>query len=178
MTKRNKKILLTVLLGIVLLLLGSSIFFLHTKSTRPKLPKEMGITITKDCKILESYDDHDKFLGDGVRYLVLQYSNDQIEKEIREAEHWHTLPLSKNLETFLGRTKGLFENIYPDKTLPLPEKGYYFFMDRFTEDFRSKDNQNKVSFDDSKLLERHAYNSTLAIFDAEKNILYYYEIDT
>lgn len=174
MSKRKKRLLFW---GIALLLLGSGIFFLNTQRP-PKLPKEMEITIPKDCKILEDFDSHGGLLGDGVRCLVIQYPGEEVEQKIREAEHWHTLPLTENLEEFVARSSGLLENIYPDKKLPLPENGYYFFMDRFLEDYRDKDSQSKVSFDDGKLLERHAYNSTLAIFDAEENILYYYEIDT
>lgn len=45
------------------------------------------------------------------------------------------------------------------------ENGYWFFNDR--------NNQKSL-----ELLERSSFNFTLAIFDADTNILYVYELDT
>jgi hypothetical protein len=57
-----------------------------------------------------------------------------------------------------------------NQDIPEITNGYYYFYDRFED---SSDPLN-----DSELLERSSYNFTLAIYDADSQILYYCEVDT
>ena len=54
--------------------------------------------------------------------------------------------------------------------IPQIENGYYYFLDRHS---RSVD-----SYDDSDVLDRYSFNFTIAIYDADNDILYYVEFDT
>ncbi|HZK33691.1 MAG TPA: hypothetical protein VFD33_00085 [Bacillota bacterium] len=56
-------------------------------------------------------------------------------------------------------------NFADEVGMPKVENGYWFFNDRHKE----------VS---ENLLERHSFNSTLAIPDTDSNVLYVYVLDT
>ena len=50
------------------------------------------------------------------------------------------------------------------------KNGYYYFLDRHSE--------SKDRYDSSDLNNRFSWNFTLALLDVDKNIIYYYELDT
>lgn len=122
----------------------------------------LGVSIT-DGILLQSEDSHGGFLGDGLAYAEVRCSLD-----MPESEYWHELPLSDDLSKLISRNGLLDSGAGRSLAPPETENGYYFFMDEFDGD----------SPDDSQVLGRHSYNFTLAIYDADSNVLYYYELDT
>ena len=50
------------------------------------------------------------------------------------------------------------------------ENGYYFFEDRHSE--------SKDSADDSEMFYRNSYNFSIAVYDTDNHIFYYFELDT
>lgn len=115
-----------------------------------------------DGVLLTSEDSHGGFLGDGLAYAEIRCN-----LEIPDSEYWHPLPLSDTLTELTARNGLLTAD---GRSLAPPEirNGYYFFMDEF----------DGKSPDDSQLLGRYSYNFTLALYDADTNMLYYYELDT
>ena len=83
------------------------------------------------------------------------------------------MPLSANLEYVIygGERNGTTRRgLNEEAKIPVIENGYYMFMDRSSE---STDNT-----DDSMLLSRYSFNFTIAIYDTDTDILYYFEYDT
>ena len=122
-----------------------------------------------DGVILESYDDHSGFHGDGTMYAVLEFSDDAFEQAISNSSGWHMLPLTDNLEILVYGIRNPEAAIGPfiGTTMPKVEKGYWYFSDR-----------QGMTSDDRRILQRGAYNYTIAIYDADRDKLYYCEYDT
>ena len=90
--------------------------------------------------------------------------SDAIENELANNEHWHELPLPFEINLALsGGVKG-------ELGIPDVESGYYFFYDRFPE--------AADPYDLSELNERAASNYTIAVYDADENVMYVAELDT
>ena len=122
------------------------------------------------------------FNGDGNTYVVLNFSDNPITEEIKEKENWKQLPLTENLATIIyggekdGKQIDAFVCDYDGgaKTgiplIPQIENGYYYFKDRHLD--------AKDIYDDSKIFERESYNYTIAIYDEDTNLLYFWSEDT
>ena len=155
-----KRILLLI---IILLLCGCSI--------NGKINEKIEIK-NNNCKIKESVDTHDGFLGDGEYFAKIEC------KDLKESElsnHWRKLPMSKTIIDVLSipfcddrGCKNFYEryNISNDVNM----KGYYFFYDRYS---KYDDRYNEYSLDT-----RASYNFDVAIYDIENNVIYYYKLDT
>jgi len=98
-------------------------------------------------------------------------------EELENNTSWSKLPLTDNLNIAVYGKKTISESIGPfvindkgDACFPLVDNGYYFFLDRNSE---SKDEK-----DDTNLLNRNSFNFTVAIYDIDKKVLHYYELDT
>ena len=65
---------------------------------------------------------------------------------------------------------GTLSPLFPEGSVPLVERGCWFFLDRH--------DQATDPADDSGLHDRYSWNFTAAIFDADTNVLYYLELDT
>ena len=119
--------------------------------------------------VVNSYDDHSGFHGDGTSYVVLSFENEELEQGIAAPGGWNHLPLTENLETLIYGTRTDAETIGPfiGITMSKAEKGYWYFYDRQGE-----------TADDSNVLNRGSFNYTFALYDAEKDLLYYCEYDT
>ena len=119
--------------------------------------------------VVNSYDDHSGFHGDGTSYVVLSFENEELEQGISAPGGWNHLPLTENLETLIYGTRTDTEAIGPfiGITMSKAEKGYWYFYDRQGE-----------TTDDSNVLNRGSFNYTFALYDAEKDLLYYCEYDT
>lgn len=111
--------------------------------------------------VVEEQDTHGGFHGDGSYYLVLDCSN-HAEAALNIVERWNKLPLSENLDMF----------IYGEEVAQLPriENGYYCFQDRHPEAINPSD--------DSELFSRWSFNFSLAVYDSDTNMFYYFEFDT
>lgn len=93
-----------------------------------------------------------------------QEQSEKVKISIMRNEHWRKLPLP---EILIDAT-GTF-----DKELKIPEieNGYWFYLDRNSE-ATDKYNENDMYNG------RYSYNYSIAVFDSDANILYYYELDT
>lgn len=128
----------------------------------------------KDFVVVEELDTHGGFQGEGSYYLALDCSENK-EKSHKIIKDWNKLPLSKNLNYIMyGEVKdglvygfALAEN---EANIPKIENGYYMFEDRHLESNDSRD--------DTELLDRHSYNFSIAIYDCDTDIMYYFEYDT
>lgn len=127
----------------------------------------------KDFDVVEELDTHGGFHGDGSYYLILDCSENK--KEALELiKYWKKLPLSENLELIMfgGEREGITYgyNLSEEAKMPKVENGYYFFQDRSSESTNSED--------DSELLNRYSFNFSIAVYDSDTDILYYFEFDT
>ena len=118
--------------------------------------KDLGISLSGGT-ILSFEDTHGGFLGDGETFLTAAFA------ELPEwLEDWTPLPLTENLARV---NSSLAADFFPDI-----QQGRYFFRDRHAD--------SADPSDDSDLFSRASWNFSLAVYDAERNILYYYKLDT
>lgn len=149
------------------------LWFAFNEEPTPYLPKRDGYwqkRITEkllinvlDSEVLYEMDTHGGFHGDGTATVVLKTS-DSLTEAVAGDSLWHEMPLPKKLSMESIRDqegKRLADSI---------ENGYYFFMDRFRE--------TGDMFDPSQSGLWNIPNYTLAVYDADENILYYLEVDT
>jgi len=151
--------------------------------TDQELKRELGVDISGYTEITES-DNHGGFHGDGELLYTAYYNAGpaaELEEKLevlagKETSGWKKLPMTEVLQTAAYGIKEETRRVGPYVTLDgqqaLPEvtEGYYYFRDRHS--------QAEDERDDSQLLQRHSFNFTLAVYDAENNVLYYYEGDT
>lgn len=155
-----KKII--VLLGLIILVTGC------TNCSNKDIISDLNLNKDK-CKILETTDTHEGFLGDGDYFARIKCS--KIEDKI--LKKWNKLPLSDSLKEVTEMKhcdSKSCEDIYKRYNIPNIENGYYYFEDRHSE--------STNTFDDSDINNRPSYNFTLAILDKDTNTIYYYELDT
>lgn len=133
------------------------------------LSRELGVDISTG-ETRNEFDSHGGFHGDGITYLELSFDTGagrRLESEILSSRLWSLLPLSENLDQ-------LAENAMPQEgdyeSPTVAKRGYYCFIDRHNE---SADPHN-----DAEVLNRPSCNYTLAVYDTEKNMLYYVALDT
>lgn len=126
-----------------------------------------------DFTVVEEQNTHGGFHGDGAYYLILDCSNNT-ENALKIVNGWNSLPLSENLDLIMfgGEKDGINYgyNLSEEVHIPEIENGYYCFRDRHS--------QAKDSSDDSELFGRSSFNFSLAIYDSDTNIFYYFEFDT
>ncbi len=160
-----------VILGIII---TNVIFYLFRDSTEEYIKKELGIDISF-CTIKEEHDDHGGFLGDGSYFLVADCENDK-ENILSQLKDWKKFPLSGNLQKAVygeeysdGQMYYSFSSLCKGK-IPTINNGYYYFFDRFKEAIDV--------YSDKDFLDRFSYNFTIALYDEDTNLFYYYELDT
>lgn len=140
----------------------------------------LGVDVYR-AEMLHSQDSHGGFLGDGLLAVSFQFSAEEakeLPEQLADQTGWHPFPLSENVETALyGKTtanstrNALIRDYSTDELLvPEIENGWYFFYDRHS--------GVKDPLDDSQLFSRGSYNCTVAVFDTDTGILYFFEIDT
>jgi hypothetical protein len=118
---------------------------------------------------LEFNDSHGGFHGDGERLFKVYFSKEQAEKfkeKIEKNIHWKKLPMPELLQD-----KVSFET-EEGMNMPIIENGYFFFLDRHS---LAEDKYSSDKIDDKI---RSSWNYTVAVFDTDENILYFYELDT
>ncbi len=115
---------------------------------------------------LNAMDTHGGFHGDGSSLHVYHYTDSSMQPEMEESELWKKLPLSENVFNLIRNTIG---NECAE-AIPEVTNGYYFFYDRHS--------QTNDPYDESELWNRHSINCTVAIYDADEDILYVFEEDT
>lgn len=125
----------------------------------------VGLNLPK-AQEWETSDDHGGFHGDGLRTDKLQFSTqdgDLVEAHIKSrGDLWNEGFFDDYLGDVVYRNgHGATEADWPR----YPEHAYWFFKDRHSQ-------QEKA------LTERHSWNYTAALFDADTDTLYYLEFDT
>ena len=127
----------------------------------------------KDFSVIEELDTHGGFHGDGSYYLILDCSENK-QDALENVSGWNTLPLSENLALIMygGHKDGMWYgyNLAEEANIPAIENGYYIFKDRHSD--------SRDSADDSELFNRHSFNFSIAIYDLDTDIMYYFEFDT
>lgn len=118
---------------------------------------------------LEYKDTHGGFHGDGETFIKVSLSGKQAEKvidEIKNNKHWKRLPMS---ETMNKNSKSPFNS---NMSIPEVNNGYCFFVDMHS-DVNDKYNENEMYAE-----ERFSKNYAVAVYDIDRNILYYYQYDS
>lgn len=124
----------------------------------------------KEFTVIDELDTHGGFHGDGTYYLILDCSENK-EKALKKIRDWEELPLSNNLDSVMyGGISYNRHGLAEKAKWPEIENGYYFFEDRHSE--------SKDSADDSELFYRNSYNFSIAVYDTDNHIFYYFELDT
>ena len=127
-----------------------------------------------DFIVLEEKDTHGGFHGDGSYYLVLDCSQNA-DKARSIVEDWTALPLSENLHLVMygGEKNGINYgyNFAEEAHWPEIKNGVYKFVDRYNGYLKDRS-------DDSEILDRVSFNFSIAVYDLDSNILYYFEMDT
>ncbi len=151
-------------------------------STQDEISGQIGIDISEGTEVFND-DTHGGFHGDGITCIVLKFPDDGVINEIKEKRAWKQLPLNKTVEALVYGTfseiNGVSTQIGPYLTdqngnalAPEIHNGYYFFRDRHY------DNEYTGSQGVSGVLGRGSFNFTVALYDSDKNMLYYYKLDT
>lgn len=147
-----------------------------TSSVLREISKTLGVDVSTGELISES-DSHGGFHGDGSTVVEIQFAGTSFSDQIEDNEEWNQMPLTDNLTALVygihTENSSIGPMIHSDDNMPvIPEieNGYYFFRDRHSQSTDPKD--------DTNILSRASYNFTIAIFDANANILYYLELDT
>lgn len=140
--------------------------------TENTLSKHFAFEVS-DFTVLEENDTHGGFHGDGSYYLILDCSQNA-EKARNIVKNWNSLPLSENLHLvmFGGEKDGINYgyDFAEEAKWPAIKNGVYKFVDRHAE--------SKDSSDDSQLFDRYSFNFSIAVYDLDSDILYYFEMDT
>lgn len=105
-------------------------------------------------------------LGDGSSLYAFQYTDSSMEPEMEESELWKPLPFSDAVSDLINNSIG----DECAESIPEISNGYYFFYDRHSE--------AADPFDESALWSRSSINCTLAIYDADEDIMYVLIKDT
>lgn len=134
------------------------------------------------CEVVSSWDDHGGFHGDGTAFAELNCSHTGVLNQIKEDGNWKAFPLDKTAQSLVyGVTEqtGTEETgimVYQtgpyltgeegDPLVPEIREGYYRLIDRHAE------------AGETDLLDRASLNFTLALYDTERDTLYFCEMDT
>lgn len=162
--------LLVLIVALAYGLAGCVLFPPH--STAFNIERITGVDIGK-CEIVQNTNTHGGFHGDGETSIIIdcKENKDEIMSQVTK---WKPLPLSENLQLIMyGGTKDGVTYGYllaEEANIPMIESGYYYFIDR-----QSKA-QDKYS--DEALFDRYSFNFSLALYDTETDLMYFYEFDT
>ena len=162
--------------GILIVVWGLTSHFGVNDTYLDALSEEIGINIAWG-NVVESEDSHGGFHGDGIKIMVIQFTETRLEEQMSTNELWNTFPVPDELEKIIyGKTEGTStEGPYIDydsvgTEIPEIANGYYYIKDRHSE--------ATDSYDYSKILGRGSLNFTLLVYDCETDLLYICEMDT
>ena len=128
----------------------------------------IGINVT-NAAVLTAGESHGGFHGDGetmAKLILSEAAAANIEMNAASQPGWHDLPMPEELQ----QACALFTDENGSAFVPDISGGMYYFFDRHS---RSMD-----PYDPASLHGRASYNFTLAVYDAEANMLYFMELDT
>ena len=123
--------------------------------------------------VIDEKDTHGGFHGDGFYYLLLDCS-EKTEEAKALIKDWKPLPLTENLQLIMygGEKNGVSYGYYLAEKAhwPVINNGVYKFLDRYPDAVDEAE--------DRDLFNRNSYNFSVAVYDLDTNILYYFEFDT
>jgi len=125
----------------------------------------------KDFVVVEEDDTHGAF-GDGSYLLILDCSTNK-QKALELIEGWSTIDdMSEPIDIIMyGEQKdGWGYNLAEQAKMPRIQNGYYCFYDRHY--------KAQYPYDATDLLKRASFNFSLAVYDTDSDIMYYFEYDT
>ncbi|MBR2896114.1 MAG: hypothetical protein IKC03_10740 [Oscillospiraceae bacterium] len=157
--------LIALILSVVVIV---SLVLNATKSSHPEYVQKLSGLDISDSTIVSVEDTHGGLHGDGD--LIVKFDCTEIaDSVIEQMASWRTLPMTEPLQNFMyGGDR--FVGIADRMSIPKVTNGYYFFWDRHSE---STDPTS-----DRELLDRHSFNFTLILYDADHSQLYLLELDT
>lgn len=120
----------------------------------------LGISLSGGI-VLDYRDSHGGFHGDGTTFAMIRGTC-----SIPEGPYWHRLPATENVAAAIEIC--VDEN--NDPLIPRVQEGWYYFYDRHPE--------SRDPADDAMLHGRNSRNFTVAVYDADTNILYHFEYDS
>jgi len=127
---------------------------------------------TSVFKVVDKKDTHG-FFGDGSFYLILDCS-EKAEQAKQLVKDWKPFPLTENLQLIMydSSKDGVHYsyNLSEEAHWPPIRNGVYKFVDRY----KGVIDQS----DDTYLFSRHSFNFSVAAYDFDTNMLYYFEFDT
>ena len=148
------------------------VFLFGCNNTQKTLDEEFRFS-KDDFVVIEELDTHGGFLGDGTYYLTLDCSKNQ-DKINEIIGGWNKLPFTEGLNLIMyGGSKNetnYHSCLEPDKrTFPQIENGYYMVLDRNDGEIRNI--VNDLGYHASR-------NFTIAVYDSDNKIMYYFEYDS
>ena len=128
--------------------------------------------IPRGAKIIENFDDHGGFHGDGTTWILIQLNDEQQQElisSIQDRPGWAKLPLPDELMKERGMMR--YDD---DRKLPVDlVRGYYYFHDSQSDwDYPNDRDANKP------LYERASSNFIVGMLDVDKRLLYIFKVDT
>ncbi len=159
-----------VLVIIVVLLIGVIVGFViyrqnSTEHTLDWVYEKGGINVIWGDKLFVK-DTHGGFHGDGSSLYAYQYTDSSMEPEMEESELWKPLPFSDAVSDLINNSIG----DECAEAIPKISNGYYLFYDRHSE--------ASAPYNESELWNRNSINCTVAIYDADEDVLYIFIKDT
>lgn len=125
------------------------------------ISEELGINVAVG-DVAEYSDTHGGFHGDGELYAEITFSDDSVEQEILKSEDWKSYP-----DKTVSSVVEIFDDSDDLHSLPDITNGYYYL-----------ENRSDETDDVTKIMSGSSFNFTLAIYDADNEVMYYYELDT
>ncbi len=172
-----KRIITVLILFLTLISLSSCTLFIQRTDIEFLSTKLNGLDVSSG-KIIYYKETHGGFHGDGDLYSEIKFTDNVVSEKIKQSNDWFKMPLTHNLNVVIygGEVKGEFgrtetwESFIDEKKIPQITNGYYYFEDRHSDSTNKKD--------DTDIFKRYSCNFTVAIYDLDTHILYFYAIDT
>lgn len=164
----KKKLIIIVSIIIFFSLIISYVVFSIKFGKQMYISSKIEIRIPLSVK-LECNDSHGGFHGDGESLVKIFFNTEQAKKfesEINSNKHWRKLPMSDRLQNCVS--------LYTEEGMNMPviKNGYWFYLDRHS------DADNRYDENERYEEERASRNYSVAVYDNNEKILYFYEIDT
>lgn len=117
-------------------------------------------------EVVESFDMHGGFNGDGATFAKIKFSDDSALAQIENNNVWTQLPSDETVQALLyGDYSGFVCDENGNSLIPEIKNGYSMLIDKQDDSL-------------TNMLERASLNFVLGVYDTDTNTLYYYELDT
>lgn len=137
-------------------------------------------------EVIDYYDSHGGFHGDGKTFIEIHDDNHQIAAEIAQRDDWSPMPVSRDVRILVygivERGEDIVTHYGPTITnqnrepwIPEVEHGFWILVDRQQETLQ----RNRPEPDQPPgIHNRYSYNLTIGIYDTDHSILYILVLDT